>query len=88
VLPKAISRSLLLFVARLDHPVVLCLMQTANGAVACQLLDALYPNTVPMKKVLYTHAWHAVRLLGFTCSKLLTAVRACRWTSTQRMSMT
>lgn len=35
------------------------------------------------------HTWgHAVRLLGFICSKLLTAVRACRWTSTQRMSMT
>jgi hypothetical protein len=28
--------------------------QTANGAVACQLLDALYPNTVPMKKVQHT----------------------------------
>lgn len=25
--------------------------ETANGAVACQLLDALFPNTVPMKKV-------------------------------------
>jgi hypothetical protein len=86
VLAKAISRGLLLFVARLDHPAVLFLMQTANGAVACQLLDALYPNTVPMKKVLYTHG--GTRLLGFICSKLLTAVRACRWTSTQRMSMT
>eukprot|EP00878_Enallax_costatus_P009224 GHUV01009642.1.p1 GENE.GHUV01009642.1~~GHUV01009642.1.p1 ORF type:complete len:329 (+),score=118.45 GHUV01009642.1:213-1199(+) len=25
--------------------------ETANGAVACQLMDALYPGTVPMKKV-------------------------------------
>eukprot|EP00775_Hariotina_reticulata_P003153 gene3153-3430_t len=25
--------------------------ETCNGAVACQLLDALYPSTVPMKKV-------------------------------------
>eukprot|EP00201_Polytomella_parva_P018703 CAMPEP_0175063978 /NCGR_PEP_ID=MMETSP0052_2-20121109/15065_1 /TAXON_ID=51329 ORGANISM="Polytomella parva, Strain SAG 63-3" /NCGR_SAMPLE_ID=MMETSP0052_2 /ASSEMBLY_ACC=CAM_ASM_000194 /LENGTH=263 /DNA_ID=CAMNT_0016330253 /DNA_START=68 /DNA_END=859 /DNA_ORIENTATION=- len=25
--------------------------ETCNGAVACQLLDALHPNTVPLKKV-------------------------------------
>lgn len=32
-------------------PLGCCLLQTANGAVACQLMDALYPGVVPIKKV-------------------------------------
>ncbi len=56
--------------------------ETANGAVACQMLDALHPGFVPMKKVV-SMAWakfsppcmgtnlHAYPLhaAGFQCEK-------------------
>jgi hypothetical protein len=49
--PPTAVFSLLCLVCDAVHPCVVSCLQTANGAIACQLLDALYPNTVPMKKV-------------------------------------
>lgn len=58
--------------SHLNGTVCVCVsLQTANGAVACQLLDALYPNTVPMKKVQYTQRG-AVASRGVHSSRLLT----------------